>query len=97
MSIRGHLEKVGDPYKKGLSQQERLCRTDHRENDGPSHVSIGGHLEKTYSGMLEQTYEGLSWVRLGVSFCHSVTELGMPQSSPMTQMELLVLTYMCLT
>ena len=55
MSIRGHLKKVGDAYKKGLSQQERLCRTDHRGNDGPSHVSVGGHLEKMNGGALEYT------------------------------------------
>ena len=44
-------------------------------------------------------YDGPSWVRrsvIGVSFCHSVTELRMPHSSSVTHMEYLVLTYIFL-
>ena len=93
-------KKVGDPQKKGLRQPEQLCRTNRRGNDGLSHVFVGVNLEKTYGGMLEQNllrfFMGTTVRHRGL-VCHSVTELGMPQSSPMTHIGYLVITYMFLT
>ena len=40
---------------------------DRRGNDGPSHASVGGHLEKMNSGMLEQT---LLWSVAGTAVRH---------------------------
>ena len=45
MTVRRTLPFEGT----SLSQQEWLCRTDRREDNGPSHMSVGGHLEKKKS------------------------------------------------
>ena len=61
-----------DPQEQGLLQPERLCRTDRRAYDGPSHMSVGGHLTKmgqwgvtafgTDPTMVRRGYDGLSHV-----------------------------------
>ena len=61
-------------------RHDGMCRTDNRGNDAPSHVSVGGHLEKI--GQCGAGDVGMDPI-IGVSFCHLDTELGMPQSSPM--------------
>ena len=79
-------------------------------NDGPSHMIVGGHLEKigqwgvrdvrTFPMKVRRGYGGPSSVRrsvIEVSFYHLVTELGIPQSTPVTQTEYRMSTYMFLT
>ena len=53
MSVGGHIETVRQ--EQDLQQLERLCRTDHHGNDGPSHVSVSGHLDSGVLGIVGTT------------------------------------------